>query len=281
MNVRATAERIAPVLLGIPGVKWVALFGSVARDEPEPSDIDLFVGTGTYAPHQVLDDIEDNWGRYLYPFGCEEALEALKDLHVLPKHVLPKIEVITGGIGGIDVNIILMTAEPDEDFYMRFEIANYDRLFLAKTAKDFQIFDKERGKFVSAEAPWAPFIFPLQGIGPDGRPHWGDDQVRTPDGIVCGNILKMLPHLFRCDASTIVVLCEPYEDRRGRLRFDYLIIDGALKGWVGRISLANRGVVPLEVTLGWAKSAHLRRTHRRRLTEEEVQVIEAQIMRRY
>lgn len=145
------AEKLAEQLLALSGVAQVGLFGSVARAEENPSDVDLFVLTEEEdIPLSILEKAEKHC-TLLYPLGCAEVLNILGDPDSAWK-------VLFKTMWGVDVNIIVMPAEPTNDFLDRFSWVNSDEAFLENTARDFQLFNPESGHFQKAEAPWADCV---------------------------------------------------------------------------------------------------------------------------
>lgn len=282
------AEKVARLLLDeVDSVDQVALFGSLARGEEHPSDVDLFVLTADSGiPERILAEAERNCER-LYASGYLPALSALG-----AQDILSEFRRI---IGTIDVNIVVMPAEPTDDYLGRFAQTSFDVDFLENTAEDFQAFDPESGEFVPTAAPWWAFealdefhdyetrcpncdavvewndeicancgacLLPLPpgGFGPDGRSHWGPRQVRTSRGIKLGNVLTMVQGRSH-EKILIVVVSEPHlDDELGWLCFDCLDPGGSLS----RLPLTDFGVVPY-VNGRWNRINHLLRTGRHRV----------------
>lgn len=145
------AEELAEQLLTLSGVAQVALFGSVARAEENPSDIDLFVLTEEESiPLSILEKAERS-GTWVYPLNCTKTLNILRAPNSFWRMFFRMK-------WGVEVSIIVMPVEPTSEFLDRFYWANFDEDFLENTARDFQIFDPASGHFQKAEAPWVDYV---------------------------------------------------------------------------------------------------------------------------
>lgn len=143
------AETVARFLLTIPEVAQVGLFGSVARGEEDPSDIDLFVLTAEPSiPERILRDA-DECGEWLYPSGYVDALKALG--------ASDRLDELDAVSPDVDLNIIVMPATPSCEYLWEFQLHNWDYWFLENTADDFRLFDPESG-FRQSPAPWADYV---------------------------------------------------------------------------------------------------------------------------
>ncbi len=117
----------------------------------------------------------------------------------------------------------------------------------------------------------------MAAMATQNRPHFGQLQVRTPAGVTLGNELVMV----RGDGqyrAVIIVLSEPYVDKRGKLVFDLVrkeyLSHECIRGRTHH--LADLGIVPNDNGL-WNPANHLSRTGRRHLTPEEVEAIRSRI----
>jgi len=276
-DLRGKAETLARLLLTVGSIEDVGLFGSVAREEPKPSDIDIAVFVEGSLPQDILDgdgegEDEECWWlgeEHLYALSVKELLEALDATGLQDQ--------VKALLGPTWAEAIVLPVEADRGFYRQFAWLQPDRLFLHKVAPDFQLFSVAAGKFVRAQAPWEPFLTKLYGVDASGRPHWGPCQVRTFRGVSRGLIVSEVSGVVSGGVSTrLVILGGPYCRREATdgspwasaayLAYPYLT------GECREVSLADRSVVPYVGPNSWNQTGRLLRTGRRRMTEEEIQI---------
>lgn len=239
------AEEIVPLLLELPGVGGVALFGSVARLSSFPGDIDFVL---LMKNEKLSRDALDRKFWEALGFGGKGRYD--RDLVEVLSLLLPSpslycdeaIPIITLADNfGVPINLILMPMEPTEEFVRYFALSQRDVSFLSNVAEDFLPYDKEKRCFDfswDGDAPWEKHlpIYP-GGIDEYGRPHWGSSQVRTLSGVARGNILieYLSPQQLKTE---ILILGDPYQNQAGEWWVDIIAC-----GIRGLRNLADWGVV--------------------------------------
>lgn len=272
------AEGLARLFLEIPEVEGIALFGSVARQEENPSDVDLILLTATdEIPELLLDEAEDS-ERRLYTIEVYRALELLE-----AEELREQLDRISRGI---NVGCVLMPAKPTPEYLERFSWTNSDPFFLENVSQDYRLFDPDQGAFVPVLCPWSdwleeqgygegdfdrsgydedgPLPDPPGGFSKDGRPNWGPRQVRTLGGVKPGNIFIAVSR--DGSRSQILILSESFQEE-GNWRCWVCHIPHRTKR---KIFLADYGAVPYTERLLWNRTNYLLRIGRRRMSPEDI-----------
>lgn len=157
------AEAVARLLLleEVLGVAKVGLFGSLARGEEDPSDIDLIaLMKSDGIPERILEEMKGGES-FLYDPG-DDAPADLREICLMlevyfgaPDEFIERVDAL---LCPEAADLVVMPEELSEDYLGRFAEANHDPMFLEHTAEDFRLFDPESGHFHKAEAPWKAFL---------------------------------------------------------------------------------------------------------------------------
>lgn len=146
------ARKVAGLLVDhLSGVEGVGLFGSLARGEQHPEDIDMIVLTREATIPESFVEFAEDWRAKLYPFDWQSALPDLGAEWEL-------VDQVTEILGGTPLDIVTMPAAPTDEYLRRFAAVNEDPDFLKNAAANFRRYGRESGKFTPTEAPWQDYL---------------------------------------------------------------------------------------------------------------------------
>lgn len=161
------AVRVAEFLLPIHGIEKIGMFGSTARGDRKPSDVDLIVfGSEKVAEaslrgfsyqassgHFVLNRKLLNPSQFseleliifIYGMGWREKLAVWGEMKRRRSHY-----ALSSG----PVDFVVLPVDPTADFLRRFEEAQPRPNFWRDAAKGYKEFDRRKGRFSAAVPPW-------------------------------------------------------------------------------------------------------------------------------
>lgn len=149
VSYRDVAEQVAVLLLQHELIEKVGLYGSVARGDENPHDIDMFVVMSGHIPREWM---ESFWvdEKDFYAVTIDGNQNFLEDLGLLTR--------LTTLLNGIRIHVIPLPVDYDAEYVEWMATSCWDEDFWWNVCDDYLEYDPTTGHFESYDVPWADWV---------------------------------------------------------------------------------------------------------------------------